>query len=152
MRTRRTSLALALALSVFGTAPLSARAEAPAAPAKTTGKPVERPSGLKFFELKKGTGAVAKKGDTVKVHYTGWLTNGKKFDSSLDRGEPLSFSVGMGQVIKGWDEGIEGMTVGSKRQLQIPAKLAYGERGAGGTIPPNADLVFDVELVDTASK
>ena len=122
-------------------------AQAPAAPAKGIGKLVEKPSGLKYYELKKGTGTVAKKGDNVQVHYTGWLTNGKKFDSSLDRGEPLPFQVGRGQVIQGWDEGIEGMNVGGKRQLQIPSKLAYGERGAGAAIPPNADLIFDVELV-----
>ena len=116
----------------------------------------QSPSGLQWEDTVVGTGPSPTAGQTCVMHYTGWLwvngAKGKKFDSSLDRGEPLSFSVGMGQVIKGWDEGIEGMTVGSKRQLQIPAKLAYGERGAGGTIPPNADLVFDVELVDTASK
>ncbi len=144
---RRMLLALAPSVVLLAASPLLA--EAPAAPTKVAGKPVEKPSGLKYFELKKGAGAVAKKGDKVQVHYTGWLTTGKKFDSSLDRGDPLSFEVGKGQVIKGWDEGIEGMNVGSKRQLQIPAKLAYGERGAGGVIPPNSDLIFDVELVGT---
>jgi FKBP-type peptidyl-prolyl cis-trans isomerase len=105
------------------------------------------PSGLKYYQLKKGTGAVAKAGDTVRVHYTGWLTDGKKFDSSLDRGEPIEFPLGQGRVIKGWDEGVAGMKIGEKRQLQIPAALGYGDRGAGGVIPPNADLIFDVELV-----
>lgn len=149
---RKVLVGLFLMMAVNKCDPTTARAEAPAAPAKVAGKPTERPSGLKFFELKKGLGAVAKKGDRVKVHYTGWLTSGKKFDSSLDRGEPIAFELGKGQVIKGWDEGIEGMLVGEKRQLQIPSKLAYGERGAGGIIPPNADLIFDVELVGVGDK
>jgi FKBP-type peptidyl-prolyl cis-trans isomerase FkpA len=117
------------------------------APAKVKGKPVTTASGLKYWDLKKGTGAVAKAGDTVKVHYTGWLTEGKKFDSSLDRGEPLAFKLGAGMVIRGWDEGVAGMKVGGKRQLHIPAELGYGARGAGDAIPPNAELIFDVELV-----
>jgi FKBP-type peptidyl-prolyl cis-trans isomerase len=124
-----------------------AQAEAPAAPAHVTGKPTVTPTGLKYYVLKMGTGPTAAKGSQVQVHYTGWLTNGKKFDSSLDRGEPIDFKLGAGMVIKGWDEGVAGMKVGEKRQLQIPAKLGYGERGAGGVIPPNADLIFDVELV-----
>ena len=95
-----------------------------------------------------GAGATAVAGKTVKVHYTGWLTNGKKFDSSVDRGQPFSFSLGGGQVIKGWDEGVAGMKVGGKRQLKIPPDLGYGSRGAGGVIPPNATLIFDVELLD----
>jgi FKBP-type peptidyl-prolyl cis-trans isomerase len=117
------------------------------APSKTKGKPVTTPSGLKYWELKKGSGAVAKAGDSVQVHYTGWLTEGKKFDSSVDRGSPFAFKLGAGMVIKGWDEGVAGMKVGGKRQLHIPAELGYGARGAGDAIPPNADLIFDVELL-----
>lgn len=105
--------------------------------------------GLKYYDIKEGTGPVAKSGDKVKVHYTGWLTDGKKFDSSVDRGEPFQFTLGAGQVIKGWDEGVAGMKVGGKRQLQIPPQLGYGSRGAGGVIPPNATLIFDVELLGT---
>ena len=117
------------------------------APSKTKGKPVTTPSGLKYWELKKGSGAVAKAGDSVQVHYTGWLTEGKKFDSSVDRGSPFVFKLGAGMVIRGWDEGVAGMKVGGKRQLHIPAELGYGARGAGDAIPPNAELIFDVELL-----
>ncbi len=117
------------------------------APTKTQGKPVVLPSGLKYIDIKKGTGAEAKAGANVSVHYTGWLTDGKKFDSSVDRGEPFQFKLGAGMVIKGWDEGVAGMKVGGKRQLRIPSELAYGARGAGGVIPPNAALVFEVELL-----
>ena len=117
------------------------------APTKVTGKETTTVSGLQYWDIKVGTGPVAEKGQTVKVHYTGWLTTGKKFDSSVDRGEPFTFSLGQGQVIKGWDEGVAGMKVGGKRQLRIPAELGYGARGAGGVIPPNATLIFDVELL-----
>ena len=110
-------------------------------------KKVTRPDGLVIEELKVGSGAEAKKGQTVTVHYTGWLTNGTKFDSSVDRNEPFVFHLGAGEVIKGWDEGVQGMKVGGKRKLTIPASLGYGARGAGGVIPPNAILVFDVELL-----
>jgi peptidylprolyl isomerase len=116
-------------------------------PSKTTGQPVTTPSGLKYYDLKKGKGAPPKSGQRVSVHYTGWLTDGKKFDSSRDRGEPFSFELGTGQVIKGWDEGVGSMNIGGKRQLHIPPQLGYGERGFGGLIPPNATLIFDVELV-----
>ena len=108
---------------------------------------VTTPTGLKYQVLKAGDGNVARSGQSVKVHYTGWLTDGTKFDSSVDRGEPFSFKLGAGQVIPGWDEGVAGMKVGEKRRLTIPSNLAYGKRGAGGVIPPNATLVFDVELL-----
>ena len=104
-------------------------------------------SGLKYEDLKIGTGAEAKAGQTVSVHYTGWLTDGKKFDSSKDRGQPFQFALGAGQVIKGWDEGVQGMKIGGKRKLTIPAGLGYGSRGAGNAIPPNATLIFEVELL-----
>jgi FKBP-type peptidyl-prolyl cis-trans isomerase len=111
------------------------------------GKVVTTDSGLKYTDLKVGTGDEAKKGNSVEVHYTGWLKDGKKFDSSVDRGRPFTFKLGAGMVIKGWDEGVAGMKVGGKRKLIIPAKLAYGARGAGGVIPPNAELTFEVELL-----
>src|ERR1700736_1925817 len=104
-------------------------------------------SGLQYEDLIEGTGAEAGAGKQVQVHYTGWLTDGTKFDSSKDRGTPFSCQLGAGGVIKGWDEGVAGMKIGGKRKLMIPAALGYGARGAGGVIPPNADLVFEVELV-----
>ncbi|MBH0199317.1 MAG: FKBP-type peptidyl-prolyl cis-trans isomerase [Nitrospira sp.] len=108
---------------------------------------VTMPSGLKYIDQVVGTGDVAVAGKTASVHYTGWLENGKKFDSSVDRGQPFSFPLGAGRVIKGWDEGVQGMKVGGKRKLTIPSELGYGSRGAGGVIPPNATLIFDVELL-----
>lgn len=113
---------------------------------------VTTPSGLQYEDLKVGTGETAKAGDQVSVHYTGWLqkpdgSKGKKFDSSKDRGQPFQFTLGQGQVIKGWDEGVQGMKVGGERELIIPAALGYGSQGAGGVIPPNATLIFDVELL-----
>ena len=105
-------------------------------------------SGLQYIDLKIGTGREAKKGDTVAVHYTGKLKTGVKFDSSLDRGKPFTFSIGAGDVIKGWDEGVPGMKVGGRRKLIVPADLGYGSREAGdGKIPPNSTLVFDIELI-----
>ena len=104
-------------------------------------------SGLRYVDQVVGTGEVAIAGKTANVHYTGWLENGKKFDSSVDRGQPFSFPLGAGRVIKGWDEGVQGMKVGGKRKLTIPSDLGYGSRGAGGVIPPNATLIFDVELL-----
>ena len=110
------------------------------------GQVVTTDSGLKYEDLKEGTGEAAKKGDTVEVHYTGWLARGKKFDSSLDRKEPFKFKLGAGMVFKGWDEGVAGMKTGGKRKLTIPPELGYG-RGAGRVIPPDATLVFQVELL-----
>lgn len=104
-------------------------------------------SGLIYEDLVEGTGATATAGHTVVVHYTGWLTNGTKFDSSKDRNEAFEFRLGAGQVIRGWDEGVAGMKQGGKRKLTIPAQLGYGARGAGGVIPPNSVLIFDVELI-----
>jgi len=109
------------------------------------------PSGLLYDDTTPGTGATAQSGAQVKVHYTGWLwkdgATGAKFDSSKDRGQPFSFALGAGQVIRGWDEGVAGMQVGGTRQLLIPPELGYGARGAGGVIPPNATLLFEVELL-----
>jgi FKBP-type peptidyl-prolyl cis-trans isomerase len=119
----------------------------PSEQAGPDGKEVTTSSGLQYLDLKVGTGALAQAGQTVTVHYTGWLENGKKFDSSVDRGQPFSFPLGAGRVIKGWDEGVQGMKVGGKRKLIIPPNLGYGARGAGGVIPPNATLIFEVELL-----
>jgi peptidylprolyl isomerase len=114
----------------------------------TAAQPVTTPSGLQYIDLVEGKGRQAEVGDTAIVHYTGWLTDGTKFDSSVDRKEPFSFRVGAGQVIKGWDEGVGTMKIGGKRKLIVPSQLGYGSRGAGGVIPPNATLTFDVELLD----
>jgi peptidylprolyl isomerase len=112
---------------------------------------IEMPDGLKYTDTKTGDGATARAGNKVSVHYTGWLSDngakGKKFDSSVDRGQPFQFTLGQHQVIAGWDEGVAGMKVGGKRTLNIPPELGYGARGAGGVIPPNATLIFDVELL-----
>ncbi|MGH9678523.1 MAG: FKBP-type peptidyl-prolyl cis-trans isomerase [Candidatus Acidiferrales bacterium] len=119
-------------------------------PTKVQGPGTTMQAGLQYWDIVVGTGAAAVPGSTVKVHYTGWLTNGQKFDSSVDRGEPFSFTLGAGQVIKGWDEGVAGMKVGGKRQLRIPPDLGYGASGTGGVIPPNATLIFDVQLLDVS--
>jgi FKBP-type peptidyl-prolyl cis-trans isomerase FkpA len=105
------------------------------------------PNGMEFIDIQVGTGDEAQPGKMVTVHYTGWLTDGKKFDSSRDRRDPFQFALGRGQVIKGWDEGVKGMRVGGQRRLIIPPSLGYGQRGAPGAIPPNATLIFDVELL-----
>lgn len=111
-------------------------------------EPVKTVSGLQYVDLVTGDGREAHVGETAFVHYTGWLENGTKFDSSVDRGEPFSFRLGAGRVIKGWDEGVVGMRIGTKRKLIIPPHLGYGSRGAGRIIPPNATLIFEVELLD----
>ena len=112
---------------------------------------IQTATGLEYVEIVEGTGTRPKAGDTVSVHYTGWLKSGQKFDSSVDRGEPFAFPIGKGRVIKGWDEGVGTMKVGGKRKLIIPAHLGYGERGAGGVIPPGATLIFEVELLGIQS-
>jgi peptidylprolyl isomerase len=108
---------------------------------------ITTPSGLKYVEIQEGTGETPQTGQTVKVHYTGTLEDGTKFDSSRDRGQPFKFNIGRGQVIKGWDEGLSTMKVGGRRKLIIPSELGYGARGAGGVIPPYSTLIFDVELL-----
>ncbi|HVV63022.1 MAG TPA: FKBP-type peptidyl-prolyl cis-trans isomerase [Pseudolabrys sp.] len=142
LRTGLIALAsLALALVVAPLVPTHAQ----------TGKRMTTASGLQIIDTTVGTGPSPKRGQTVEVHYTGWLyengTKGAKFDSSVDRNEPFDFPLGMGRVIKGWDEGVASMKVGGKRTLIIPPALGYGARGAGGVIPPNATLMFDVELL-----
>jgi len=141
------ALALVTALAGVGAAMAPTPAVAQAAGATTT-----TPSGLKITDSKVGTGATPKSGQICVMHYTGWLyeggAKGKKFDSSLDRGQPFEFPIGQRRVIAGWDEGVATMKVGGKRTLIIPPELGYGARGAGGVIPPNATLIFDVELLD----
>jgi FKBP-type peptidyl-prolyl cis-trans isomerase len=133
-----------LALAILAAMPLG-RSDA------ATNQVIEMPNGLKYTDTKTGDGATAASGNKVSVHYTGWLYNngakGAKFDSSVDRGQPFQFTLGAHQVIAGWDEGVAGMKVGGKRTLIIPPELGYGARGAGGVIPPNATLMFDVELL-----
>ena len=139
---------LLLVAGALSTSALATQEGKPMEPAKdTAAKETVTPSGLKYVDQKVGTGAEAKSGDVVSVHYTGWLENGTKFDSSRDRNEPFRLKLGAGQVIQGWDQGVAGMKVGGKRTLIIPSELGYGARGAGGVIPPNATLIFDVELL-----
>jgi FKBP-type peptidyl-prolyl cis-trans isomerase FkpA len=120
-------------------------------PTPVTGPAKKTSSGVSYWDIKVGTGATAMKGQTVTVHYTGWLTNGKKFDSSVDRKEPFQFTLTSG-VIQGWIDGVQGMKVGGKRQLRIPPELGYGAPGMPGAIPPNATLIFDIELLSIDRK
>jgi FKBP-type peptidyl-prolyl cis-trans isomerase len=147
-------MVLAVTLSIAQTAPAKKPMKTAnvrpntKAPSKVTGDGVKTESGLQYWDITEGTGKAAKEGDGVRVHYTGWLTTGKKFDSSVDAGRPFTFMLGNGEVIKGWDEGVAGMKVGGRRQLRIPAELGYGESGTpDGTIPPNSTLIFDVRLL-----
>src|ERR1700680_3107904 len=134
--------ALLIALIVFPAMAAFAQTDN-SSPTKVTGKSKTTASGTEYWDITLGTGATATPGKSVTVHYTGWLTNGKKFDSSVDRGEPFTFRLGAGNVIKGWDEGVAGMKVGGKRKLIIPSDLGYGTNGTpDGTIPPNAQLIF----------
>ena len=116
-------------------------------PPPVNGQPTMTPSGLQYIDVMPGTGDEARAGQRVTVHYTGWLTNGQKFDSSRERNDPFQFGLGQRQVISGWDQGVAGMRVGGQRRLIIPPELGYGARGAPGAIPPNATLIFDVELL-----
>jgi peptidylprolyl isomerase len=139
------ALALLAAVLVGGCGPSTSQ---PGKSGATSGGTMQStPSGLQYEDLVVGSGESPRTGQTAVVHYTGWLDDGKKFDSSVDRGRPFEFQVGTGQVIKGWDEGVATMKVGGKRKLLIPPGLGYGARGAGGVIPPNARLTFEVELL-----
>lgn len=142
---KRNLILLLIAFAIVGAAWAGADTSSPT---KVTGKPKTTASGVEYWDIVVGTGAPAVKGKPVKVHYTGWLASGKKFDSSVDRGQPFVFKLGAGEVIQGWDDGVVGMKVGGKRQLKIPPDLGYGIHGFGGVIPPNATLIFDVELLD----
>ena len=141
------SLAFAVAAQTSNHRTTPVRVPSTNSPTKVSGDGVKTESGLQYWDIKVGTGEEAKRGDKVKVHYTGWLTSGKKFDSSVDAQQPYSFTLGQGSVIKGWDEGVAGMKVGGKRQLRIPPELAYGEDGYKKIIPANATLIFDVQLL-----
>jgi FKBP-type peptidyl-prolyl cis-trans isomerase FkpA len=159
MTSKRFAAAYSLVLSLVVLTTSCAKKEEPKPTASTpqpagsmaAPQPAASVSELKIEDSKVGAGAVAETGKRVTVHYTGWLTNGTKFDSSKDRGEPFSFQLGAGEVIKGWDQGVAGMKVGGVRKLTVPPSLGYGANGAGGVIPPNATLVFEVELLGVSS-
>ncbi|HET9304986.1 MAG TPA: FKBP-type peptidyl-prolyl cis-trans isomerase [Candidatus Sulfotelmatobacter sp.] len=157
MKTFVLAATIATVLTTIGAAqttahkPSTAARPNPNAPTKVTGAGVKTDSGLQYWDIRVGLGQVAKTGDKVKVHYTGWLTTGKKFDSSVGAA-PFEFTIGASEVIKGWDEGVAGMKVGGKRQLRIPPELAYGDAGHPPQIPQNATLIFDVRLVSMAPK
>jgi peptidylprolyl isomerase len=143
----RAGALLILMAALLGACAPGASSGAAAPVAAKGGAMQTTPSGLQYEDLVVGNGATPQAGQTAQVHYTGWLDNGTKFDSSVDRGQPFEFRLGQGQVIKGWDEGVATMKVGGKRRLVIPPELGYGSRGAGGVIPPNARLTFEVELL-----
>jgi peptidylprolyl isomerase len=152
--TARTMTLSLVVAGTLGAAPEPQPTTQPAKPAAQTkgSAMITTDSGLKYVDTVVGTGASPQRGQRCTVHYTGWLADsrgekGKQFDSSVDRGQPLAIPIGVGSVIKGWDEGLMTMKVGGKRTLHIPSYLGYGPRGAGGAIPPNADLIFDVELI-----
>ncbi len=149
MSARSRTIALVPILALLGAVVLLAGcAQSAASTAASPGNVVTLENGLKIEDLVVGSGAEVQNGQTASMHYTGWLVDGTKFDSSLDRGQTFPFVLGAGRVIKGWDQGVLGMKVGGKRKLTIPPELGYGSRGAGGVIPPNATLIFEVELVD----
>lgn len=151
MPTKKCGRVIAVAIALAGLAGGVATGAATGAMAQAAGKTMTTPSGLQITDSKVGTGASPRTGQICVMHYTGWLyqngAKGAKFDSSVDRGQPFEFPIGTGRVIRGWDEGVAGMKVGGKRTLIIPPDLGYGARGAGGVIPPNATLIFDVELL-----
>lgn len=141
-------LSLTAVFAIAQTAAKKATAPNTDSPTKVTGDGVKTDSGLIYWDIRVGNGQTAKEGSHVRVHYTGWLTTGKKFDSSVDAGKPFDFTIGNNEVIKGWEEGVAGMRVGGKRQLRIPPALGYGAEGTpGGPIPANATLIFDIQLL-----
>ncbi len=147
MKLRKIRAPLAAVLAVAGALSASAASIPQEDKAAQPGKEVVTRSGLKYVDLKVGEGEEARLTQVVEVHYTGWLTDGTKFESSRDANEPLTFRIGAGDVLKGWDEGVVGMKVGGKRRLVLPPELGYGKLGAGGVVPPNATLVFEFELL-----
>lgn len=149
MKHRSIQVLYTIAALALGFASCSEKQTVPPAPAKVDASAYTvTESGLRYHDLEEGMGPVPQPGMTVRVHYTGWLTDGKMFDSSVARGKPFEFVLGKGRVIKGWDEGVATMHVGTRRQLVIPPELAYGKKGAGSAIPPNATLIFEVELLE----